>query len=246
MVAKYASEKSTFGKLLLDPHFWAPAIAVGAGAAATGVASSIHKLIEARRQAKAFREMLELHPQLKTRDQALVKRIYTSLHNVNPMMARDPMVAGAWTDTIIESGGLDQSAAARALLEGVKDLAQIRSSISQATQRETNFPKTIGANVSRMIEHGFARGKELEREYGDLAAAHKQIREIQEAHIKERANRRLEGLTKAYDEAANRVENLVRKGHVKPERVDEIINAVIKKYSSAMTPGQRLIAACRR
>lgn len=245
MAAKYASGSSTFGKLLSDPHFWAPAVAMGAGVAATGVAGAVQKLVDARQQARSFKEMLELHPQLKTRDQAFVKRIYTSLHNVNPMMARDPMVAGAWTDTIIESGGLDQGAAARALLEGVKDLAQIRSSISQAKQRETSAPKAIGAGVSRMVEHGFARGKELEREHGDLAAAHKQIKDIQEAGIQERAQRRTESLTRAYTDAASRMEKLVQGGHVTPQRVDQLMGAVIKKHSSATTPGQKLIAACR-
>jgi hypothetical protein len=236
MTTKYATG-GVFGKLIRDPHFWAPAVAVGAGVAVSGGASAIQKITEARRQAKSFKEMQELHPTLKTRDPMLVKRIYSSLHNVNPMMAGDPMVAGAWVDTIIESGGLDQGAAARALLEGVKDLAQIRSHVSQARKGEGSLPKALGAGTSSMVTHAFGRAKEVEKEVGDIGVAHKQIADLQ-GKLK----------FKAVQDTAREVERYNREAAKNPAAAQAILETIKKKYSSAQTesPGQRLIAACAR
>lgn len=239
MTAKYATGESVFGKLVKDPHFWAPAVAMGAGVAATGAAAAVKKLTDARAQARSFKEMQDIHPALKTRDQTLVKRIYSSLHNVNPMMARDPMVAGAWVDTIIESGGLDQGAAARALLEGVKDLAQIRSHISGAARHENSAPKMFGEAVRKQVETGFDRT----REYGELATAHKQIKDIQERHEAGKQQMVARDMTKAFTEATKRLSQT----SVTPGQQQQIIDAIASKYSSATkTPGQRLIEACTR
>lgn len=245
MTAKYATA-GVFGKLLRDPHFWAPAVATGAGAVVTGAAMAVHKLTDAKAQAKNYKEMLDLHPQLKTRDPAMVRRIYSSLHNVNPMMARDPMVAGGWVDNIMESGGLEPRLMSQALIEGVKDLAQIRSQMSQAAGREGSGARNIGAAVSRQIEHGFGRARELEREIGEVGALKKQVVDLQESRIQERANARQQSLAKAFGDVAGRIEKLEQKGTLSPQQTQQIIAAVMKKHSSAKTPGQRLIAACSR
>lgn len=245
MTAKYANS-NIFGALLKDPHFWAPAIATGTGVAVTGIASAVSKLTEATARAKSYKEMLDLHPQLKTRDPAMVRRIYTSLHNVNPMMARDPMVAGGWVDNIMESGGLEPRLMSQALVEGVKDLAQIRSHMSQAMRGESSMPKNIGTAVTRGIEQGFGRMRELEREHGEVGALKKQIGDLQESRVQERASTRTQNLTRAFSDAAGRIEKLEQKGHVSPQQTKQIIDAVVKKHSSAQTPGQRLIAACSR
>jgi len=184
MTAKYATT-GVFGALLKDPHFWAPTLAMGAGAAAAGVAGVVQKITDARAQAKTYKEMIDLHPNLAQRPDDLVKRIFTSLNNVNPTMGRDPMVAGAWVDTIIESGGIDQTQAGRALLEGVKDLAQIRSHMSQARRSEQGAGG-VGHMVERGVMHGFGRAKELESELGETETLRKQIKSIQEQHAQER------------------------------------------------------------
>lgn len=231
-----------FGKLLKDPAFWAPTVALGMGAAAAAGMGHLEKVREAKAQSTAFKEMLDIHPQLKSgRDPKLVKRIYTSLHNVNPMMARDPMVAGAWVDTIMESGGLDQGQSGRALLEGVKELAQIRSHLSQAQRGESSVGRAIGAGVTRQVEHGFMRYDALEKEHGELGTKEKRIKGLEDS-LKQRIHDDTGKLTGRYEQAVAR----------NPTQAKEIMHALIGYYkpkqasksASKATAGQRLIAAC--
>jgi hypothetical protein len=233
MSAKYATG-GVFGKLVQDPHFWAPAVALGAGAAVTGVASAIKRVTDARERAVSYKEMLDITPQLKKRDPVLVRRIYSSLHNVNPIMASDPMVAGAWVDTIVDSAGLDQSQAGRALLEAVGEMAQVRSHLSKAKHEESSGPRAIGAAVSSQIQHGFGRAKELEKEIGDLGAKDKQINELQ-GKLK----------FKGIQDSATEVERFNRAAGQNPAAAQKIMNAILKKYSSEPSAGQRLLAAVR-
>lgn len=228
MTTKYATN-GIFGKLIRDPHFWAPAVALGAGTALTAGASAIKRVMDAKNKATSFKQMLDLHPQLKERDPQFVQRIYSSLHNVNPMMARDPMVSGAWVDTIIESGGLDQGAASRALLEGVKDLAQIRSHMSR--NDDNAGPRALGAALTSQVTHSFNRAKELEKEIGDLGAAHKQIRDIQEGYAKERNDSHMKDLTRAFSEAEQKIERAHRGGKVTADQIQGLVDAVASRYA---------------
>lgn len=234
MTAKYASGTAgVFGALLKDPHFWAPTIAMGAGVAAAGVAGVVQKITDARAQAKAYKEMINLHPTLAKRPDDLVKRIFTSLNNVNPTMGRDPMVAGAWVDTIIESGGLDAGQAGRALLEGVKDLAQIRSHMSGA--RKNEMGQGVGHAVERAVSHGFSRGQELEREMGDLATARKQIDDIQKKHV---VDQQL-----AYGERVQKdLVSAAQKAGLPP---NDLLAAVAQGAFKSASEGSKLLAAVR-
>lgn len=209
-----------FGQLLRDPQFWAPVAATGLGVAATGGMLAGQKVLEARARAKSFKEMLDLHPQLKKRDQAQVKRIFSSLHNVNPMMSKDPMVAGSWVDTIMESGGIDERMQGKALLEGVKDLAGIRASLSKAKHEEGNRAREFGGGVRHLAEPAL------------------------KGLADQKSKSMMEEGTEAYREAAH---GFAAAGG-KPEQAQQILEAILKKHSSArLSPtGARLIAAVTR
>lgn len=226
MTTKYATD-GLFGKLMRDPHFWAPAVALGAGTALTAGVTAIKRVMDAKQKSRSFKDMMDMHPQLKERDPQFVQRIYSSLHNVNPMMARDPMVSGAWVDTIIESGGLDQGAASRALLEGVKDLAQIGSHMSR--RDDNSGPRALGAALTAQVSHGFGRAKELEKEIGDIGAAHKQIKDIQEGYAREKADNHKRDLARAFDDAALRIG---KAKNITPEQIQGLVDAVASKYKT--------------
>lgn len=174
------SQHGVFGSLVRDPGFWGPMAAVTAGAGVTAAAGAISRMRDAKRKAVAYKEMLNIHPQLKGRDPVLVNRIYNSLHNVNPTMAKDPMVAGAWIDTIVESGGLDQTQSSRALLDAVKDLSGIRSQMSSAMRSEAG--PGVGATVERLVDRGITRYKEIDQQHGEVSALKSQLKSVQEKH----------------------------------------------------------------
>ena len=212
-----------FGQLLKDPQFWAPVAATGLGLAATGGTMAAQKVLEARAQAKAYKEMLDLHPQLKKRDQGQVKRIFSSLHNVNPMLSRDPTVSGAWVDTIMESGGLDSRLQGQALLTGVKELAGIRASLAKAKHEEGGRAHAIGGAVKHLTEPAL-------KGFGEAKAK-------VEA---EEAEQRMGRGTKMYEEAARQFAH----AGGSPEQAQQILDAIVKKHSSAK-PGKLLAAVLR-
>lgn len=121
---------------ITNPAFAIPAslLAVGAGAHAMG--SALDRMRDARDKAKAYKSMLEMHPHLKTRNPTEVSRIYNSVHLANPHLAKDPMVAGAMVDNVIESSAVHQGNTSQALLLAVKELAGIRSHMSTSLRNE--------------------------------------------------------------------------------------------------------------
>jgi hypothetical protein len=178
------SQHGVFKSLIKDPGFWGPMAAAGAGLGVTAAAGAIGRMREAKRKAVAYKEMLNIHPQLKGRDPVLVGRIYNSLHNVNPTMAKDPMVAGAWVDTIVESGGLDAVQSSRALLDAVKDLSGIRSQMASAARSEAG--PGPGAAVERLVDRGITRYREVDKEHGEIASLKGQLKGVQERQAQEK------------------------------------------------------------
>jgi hypothetical protein len=209
VVAPLAHEAADKGMkaLLRDPHFWAPAVAMGGGLAAGGIGALFGKAMDKRRKETGYHEMLGLHPDLKGRDAALVRRVYNSLYNVNPTMARDPMVSGAWVGTVLESGGLDPTMTGRALLEGVKDLAGIRAQISRARSEEAREGFGVRPAVTKMVEQGFTRAKELVKERQDDT---------------DREIKRLEGELKTLDRFNTVMEGAQRRGLSRDEVLGEL------------------------
>lgn len=104
----------------------------------------------ARLKTDAFKEMLDIHPHLRERDPMEVTRIYNSLHNASPNMARDPMVAGAWVDEIIENKtpGMNSH---HALLNAVKDLTGIQKNVSDVERHQMTGARPVAGYLNRML-----------------------------------------------------------------------------------------------
>ena len=163
----------------------------------------------AQAKTRGYKEMLDLHPHLKQRDQKELARIYTSIHNVNPMMAQDPMVAGALIDNIVESTqNVYQGKSHMALLETVKDLSGIRASISAARANER--PKTpFGAAFGKATEMLSGRMKEVDKEHGELkhmtdqfAAYKQQQQDLKDRDDRQRDNHALSLATQHLEQAS--------------------------------------------
>lgn len=163
-------KKAGFGevvkRMFTDPATAIPLLSmVAAPVIGAGVNAAVDKrkqINAAKEKTVAFRTMLDLHPHLKKRDAAEVSRIYSSLHNVNPILARDPMVAGAWVDNIIESKNeIGAGAANHALLAAVKDLSGIRNQLSGAMRSESSS-HPAGQRFETMVSQ---LGQQLGRAY---------------------------------------------------------------------------------
>jgi hypothetical protein len=152
---------------------------------------------QAKAKAENYRTMMELTPRLRVHDQKEIGRIYNTLHNINPVMGNDPLIAGAWIDNIMENkGALGDTSSHQQLLTAVKDLSGIRSSLSQAMRNERvdsgpgnkveGFISGVGKDVEKAIHGGLdAREKQLKKLMDDrtekfMEIAHKERKEIQE------------------------------------------------------------------
>ncbi len=124
----WASARQGFSNALRTPTFLAALAAPVVGLGAAAVESRFRVQREAKDKMQAFRSMMDLHPHLKQRDPGEVNRIFNSLHNVSPTMSRDPMVAGAWVDNVIESKGIGYNSH-QGLLTAVKELSGIEKNL---------------------------------------------------------------------------------------------------------------------
>lgn len=184
----------------LKPLAKEPALLAAVAAPLVGVGvNEISKHRAAVRQAKAkaqnYRTMMELTPRLRIHDQQEIGRIYNTLHNINPVMGSDPLIAGAWIDNIMENKGLGDTSSHQALLAAVKELSGIRSSLSQAMRYERQdaspgnkiegFIAGVGKDVDKAMHQGLdAREKQFkklvdERTDKFMEIANKERKEIQ-------------------------------------------------------------------
>jgi hypothetical protein len=168
MTAKY-SNNSRIKDILMHPLTAAvapAALALGASA----IHGAVQRYQEGKEKAQAYSSMLALHPALKQRPETQVKQLFNSLSRVNPTMGNDPLVAGAWVDNILENNSsLGGSASNQALLVAVKDLAQIRSHITGAREKERNMRPDIGGFIGTSAKSVITGYQESVR--GDQLAA---------------------------------------------------------------------------
>lgn len=108
----------------------------------------------------SYKQMLSLHPHLQQRDPGEVSRIFNSIHNVSPTMARDPMVAGAWVDNVIENRvpGMNSY---QGLLNASKDLSQVEKFVTDA-RKIRKEPGPLGRLAAGATE-GIGRGMQNAR-----------------------------------------------------------------------------------
>jgi len=81
------------------------ALAVGAtGATIHGTSLLANKLLDGRSRARGFKAMMELNPGLGRLDAKKVQATYNSLHNMNPGVARDPLISGGFVAKTMQYG----------------------------------------------------------------------------------------------------------------------------------------------
>lgn len=182
--------------LAKEPALLAAVAAPLIGAGVAEVSKHRAALRQAKAKAENYRTMMELTPRLRIHDQKEIGRIYNTLHNVNPIMGNDPLIAGAWIDNIMENKGvLGETSSHQQLLNAVKDLSGIRSSLSQAIRNERgdtrpgskveSFVAGVGKDVEKAIHGGLdAREKQFKKLMDDrteqfMQIAHKERKDIQ-------------------------------------------------------------------
>lgn len=133
-----------------------PAVAAAIAAPIVGLGvNAIARRRDAARsvqeRAAAYKSMLEITPRLQQHDPVLVNRVYNSMHNVNPTLARDPLVAGAWVDNVLEQrSSLGDASFGQAVLRGLEPLASMRNQLSSSLRNEGGGP-AAGARASDAI-----------------------------------------------------------------------------------------------
>lgn len=168
-----------FKKLIKEPAFAATLAAPVVGAGIGLAAEHRRKMREAKAKAESYRTMMDLHPKLKSHDQKEIGRLFNSLHNVNPILARDPLVAGAWIDNIMDNKStLGTESSHQQLLAAVKDLAGIRAQLSQSLKNERPSTAPNDRAHSFVMDAGKALHEAEHRGIQDFAA--QKNREIDE------------------------------------------------------------------
>lgn len=82
------------------------AVGAFAGGAAIAAIPAARKIIDSIRKRRDFREMMETHPQLHDMHQdnpRFFNAAYSSMRRMNPLYARDPLVAGSLMDKMMQN-----------------------------------------------------------------------------------------------------------------------------------------------
>jgi hypothetical protein len=108
-------------------------LALGTGAMAAS--RGIEAITEPLEKKRSFNEMMKENPGLKREDKDVVRKSFNTLHTFNPMMAKDPTVAGAFVrrSVAFKDEGI-QSA-------DIKTLSEIRKNLS-SLKNDQNFLDT--------------------------------------------------------------------------------------------------------
>lgn len=128
--------------------------AVG-GAVIAGGAMGLQKLHDAATKSRDFRKMMEFGADLQDahkQDPRMFNQMYSSLRNVNPAFAKDPLIAGNYMRKMLgspEAAGAFLEAAAGSVPGGYgRTGQQIQESASKATGEQ--FGKTLGKALPRI------------------------------------------------------------------------------------------------
>jgi hypothetical protein len=138
-----------------------PVMTAGAMVALEGgtglLSSGVSKLKNMYERNRSYKEMMEMSPELRSKDQATVKRYFNSLHRLNPHFMNDPLVASGIVQQAVESqeamGGLKAPALAVSRMAG--DLVKNRSDFASALQREGPSGPNIAQHLRPLIHAGF-------------------------------------------------------------------------------------------
>lgn len=181
-----------FKSTVTSPGFVVPGALMAAGAGANMMRDVIGDAIEAKRKAESYKAMVAAHPTLKGKPEKELRSIYNSVYNINPHMAKDPLVAGAIIDRIYTRQGMhggSEATSNQGLLETAQELSGIRQSVSGAlksefdvaSKRKTDFAR--GGEVAGTLWGNAYRSTMEER--GALAESKKQLADFRQRAVDE-------------------------------------------------------------
>lgn len=154
-------EKVAFGfKDMKSIAYSAPVMTAGAMIALeTGsglLSSGVGKLKNMYERNSSYKGMMEMSPELRSKDQKTVKRYFNSLHRLNPHFMNDPLIAGGIVQQAVEAqesmGGLKAPAMAVSRMAG--DLVKNRSDFAAAIQREAPTGPSIAQQLRPVLQAG--------------------------------------------------------------------------------------------
>lgn len=161
-----------------SPMFWGPMAAAAVPMAAGELGGAIQRRNDARAKDRAYRDMLGMHAGLRKHDPVHVSRIYNSIHNANPMLARDPVVAGSIVENVINSNDIYQGDSTTGLLAVVKDLAGIRNHMSGAIRNEGGLGSRLEAASGKLVGGFVQNYADIEKQHGEVAHLRKTIEDV--------------------------------------------------------------------
>ena len=109
--------------------------AAAGGAAVAGVGLAASKLYDAATKARDFRQMMEANPDLHEAQKSMPEHfnlMYTSLRDMVPQFAKDPLVAGQYMRQMAESPGQAGGYIVNALRDSPKFEHPIQESFNRA------------------------------------------------------------------------------------------------------------------
>lgn len=120
---------------VLTAAFAAPLMGMGARA----IENRINTKRDAAQKQLSYKEMMQLHPHFKEHDQTKIVRVFNSLHNMSPQVAKDPMLAGAYVDQILADNPYGQTSV-RSLIPVAERLSGVNKNLSDVARNTGGTP----------------------------------------------------------------------------------------------------------
>jgi hypothetical protein len=142
--------------------------AVPVGLAAIG--QGLRKMMSSRNKARSFKDTLSQNPHLGKFDSKTTQRYYNTLWNVNPTMAKDPTVAGAFLHGQHQMN--DPSMPHSGIVAGAREMASIRKDLlRRADRREpSQFVHEVAKPIQKKITGYPDAEAERKRRYAEASA----------------------------------------------------------------------------
>lgn len=191
--------KAVLGNALASPVTWSVVGAPIIGMAARSVENRLNAKRDSALKVQAYREMMDLHPHLARGNPEQTVRLYNSLYNASPGMARDPLAAGAYIDHI-QSNTVHGQTSHQALLPIIERLSGVQKNISDVARNRQMTPRAdkletvvqgTGAALQAAYKENFntidaGRKKDMQDIEGRARAA---VNKFNEQSLRERTQR---------------------------------------------------------
>jgi hypothetical protein len=151
--------KGALGNALASPAMWGAVGAPFIGMAARSVENRFNAKRDATLKVQAYREMMDLHPHLGRQNPEQTVRLYNSLYNASPHMARDPLAAGAYIDHI-QNNTVHGQTSHQALIPIIERLSGVQKNIADIDRHRVRTPRSD--KIESLVT---SAGSELQKAY---------------------------------------------------------------------------------